>query len=78
MKKEKEKLIFVIVSPPQKSGGSIVLHNLNKLLNELGHQSKIFYMGYYDYINCNKINNYILHCKYIFKMYCIIHIYHLL
>ena len=34
---------FIIVSPRQRSGGPIVLHLLCKLLNEMGHDARIFY-----------------------------------
>lgn len=35
---------FVIVSPRQKYGGPIVLHNLCKSLNSMGYNAKIFYL----------------------------------
>ncbi len=50
------KLKFVIVSPTQRGGGSIVLHELCKLLNDRGYNSKIFYAPCSVRSNCNVVS----------------------
>lgn len=40
---------FVIVSPQQKWGGAIALHALCKYISDLGYDSRIYYMGAYQY-----------------------------
>lgn len=44
-KKIEKKYKFIIVSPRQIAGGSIVLHLLCKELEDLGYNSKVFYFG---------------------------------
>lgn len=47
---------FVIFSPRQGWGGSIVLHALCKYLNELGHDAKLFYSDVSEYYPNKKIS----------------------
>ncbi len=49
------KLKFVIVSPPQGSGGSIVLHLLCKLLQDKGYDARIFRVGPHSLKNTSKL-----------------------
>ena len=58
---------FVIVSPRQHKGGSIVLHSLCKQLDNMGYDSSIFYIGDSNYRKGNRCKFWVNYIAYIIK-----------
>ena len=62
-----KKFKYVIVTPRVNNGGPIVLHNLCKLLNELGEDARVFYPGRYHLYKDNKIKYWINYLLYVIR-----------